>query len=103
MSAPESNQEIAAKRVAKRFSFCAKVTIHKNGRSVKGKSLNISRSGIFVSTTDSVFAVNEKVSLHIKPKPNSQGYDVLAIVKRFGDGRLSPQGYGLEFVKNWPR
>ena len=83
---------------AKRVGLKAKVLIVKNQRYVKGHSLNISRSGIFVVAQEKIFEEHEAVRVIIRPIGSSRAFKVIARVARFEDRLGRPRGYGLRFV-----
>lgn len=88
----------AGKKPAPRFRFNAKVILHRNDRYVKGRALNISRSGIFMASGRKLFQENEVVRIAIKPHGMARYYKAVVRVVRFnGDSRSVP-GYGLQFV-----
>jgi len=83
---------------AKRFAFTAKAMLHKNDRYIKGKVINISKSGVFIEADRALFQENETVRLYIRPQGGKKSYKVIATVMRFNDDARYPRGYGLKFV-----
>lgn len=82
----------------KRLKFSGKAMLHKNDRYIKGKVLNISKSGIFIEAGRYLFRENERVRLYIKPEGMSKGYKSIAVVSRYNEDPRYPRGYGLKFV-----
>jgi hypothetical protein len=82
---------------ARRLPFHAKVLIHKNDRYVKGRAVNISKSGIFVESLLPIFKKEETVNLSIR-SDSGERYNVIAKVTRFNAGPYGRKGYGLQFV-----
>lgn len=81
---------------ARRFSFSAKVVIHKNDRYVKGRAIDISASGMFVCVDRKVFREHEKVRLYIRPQGMRKSFKAIATVVRF-QAKNGHDGYGLRF------
>ena len=64
---------------------------------VIGSGVNISATGMFVETTDQMFAVGERLKISVRVDGFSRPFNVLAQVVRYnGDPKL-PIGYGLRF------
>ncbi len=82
----------------KRFRFKANAMLYKNDRYIKGKVLDISKSGVFIEADRTVFKENEKVQLYIKPDGMSKAYKSIATVMRYTNDPRYPSGYGLKFV-----
>ena len=66
----------------------------KNARYLKGRSLNISSTGIFVETYEKVFEEQEMVRLVIKPDGPRKTFKLIARVVRFNSYLNQPRGYG---------
>lgn len=103
-TADVETQEINGRKVVrrvmgdKRVRFTGKAMLHKNDRYIKGKVLNISKSGVFIEAGRYLFRENERVRLYIKPDGMSKGYKSIAIVSRYNNDPRYPKGYGLKFV-----
>jgi hypothetical protein len=103
-SADVAVQQINGRKVVrrimgdKRMRFTGKAMLHKNDRYIKGKVLNISKSGVFIEAGRYLFRENERVRLYIKPDGMSKGYKSIAVVSRYNNDPRYPQGYGLKFV-----
>ena len=95
---PPATKALVKKR-ARRVRFEAKILMVKNSRYLKGTSINISRSGLFVKTHEKVFAENEVIRLVIRPGGSSHSYKVIARVARFESHLGRSPGYGLRFVR----
>ncbi len=85
-------------KAAPRFAINAKVLLHRHKKYIKGMAINVSRSGMFVTTGREIFAPNEVVRVYIKPHGQNRGYHAMARVIRFNKQGPYPTGYGLKFV-----
>jgi hypothetical protein len=93
-------QQIIPRRTrAPRIAFPGKVLMVKNDRYLKGRSVNISNTGIFVETFEKVFEEQELVRLIIKPDGPRKTFKLIARVVRYNSYLNQLRGYGLEFVK----
>ncbi len=81
-----------------RFRMKAKIVIHKNDRYIKGRVVNISKSGLFVCSDRKIFGDNEIVRISIKPLGMSKYYKAIARVVRFNTDQRYLKGYGLQFI-----
>jgi hypothetical protein len=79
----------------KRIDFDAEVKIITSEGTIVGQARDISASGIFVTTKQNLFEVDQKVELEIKPKGSPKSYHAIASVIRFAENK--PYGYGLRF------
>jgi hypothetical protein len=85
--------------VAIRVPYQARVILHKNHRYLKGVSLNISKSGMFVAAEKPVFRIDEAVNVFIKPTGKTKGINAVCKIRRYnGNGLIGPKGYGLQFI-----
>ena len=82
---------------APRASIQGRVIVHNNGQLVIGGGVNISRSGIFVETTDQVFTVGERLKISVRCNGIGRPFNVIAQVIRFNSDPHFPIGYGLKF------
>lgn len=88
----------ATKKAAPRFRFRAKVILHRNDRYIKGRAINISRSGMFIYSDRRIFRENEVVRIAIKPQGMTKYYKALARVVRYNENTEFLRGYGLQFI-----
>ncbi len=94
MSKPASVMRRAG---APRASIQGRVIVHNNGQLVIGAGVNISKTGIFVETTDQMFTVGEKLKLSVRCDGINKPFNVIAQVIRFNSDPKYPIGYGLKF------
>ncbi|MGE0173507.1 MAG: PilZ domain-containing protein [Oligoflexales bacterium] len=80
----------------KRLKFDAEVKIMSKEGTIVGQARDISASGIFVTTKDKAFAVDQKVELEIIPRGSARSYHAIASVIRCAENK--PFGYGLRFA-----
>jgi Tfp pilus assembly protein PilZ len=83
------------RRNAPRSNIEGQIIIHNNNELIKGKGANISSTGIFIETNESLFKIGEKIKLTCKVKGLSKAFHVQATVVRYA--QLAPKGYGLQF------
>ncbi len=89
---------IAERRdAAPRATISGRVVVHNNSQMVIGSGVNISATGMFVETTDQIFAVGERLKLSVRVEGFARPFNVLAQVVRYNGDPKFPVGYGLRF------
>ena len=99
MPAGHSTIKTVAERreAAPRATISGRVVVHNNSQMVIGSGVNISATGMFVETTDQMFAVGERLKISVRVDGFSKPFNVLAQVVRYNGDPKSPIGYGLRF------
>ncbi len=83
---------------APRATISGRVIVHNNGQLVIGKGINISATGIFIETTEKLFATGELLKLSVKVDGLEAAFNVEAEVIRFNSNPKFPLGYGIRFI-----
>ena len=99
MPAGHSTIKTVAERrdAAPRATISGRVVVHNNSQMVIGSGVNISSTGMFVETTDQMFAVGERLKISVRVDGFSRPFNVLAQVVRYNGDPQFPVGYGLRF------
>ena len=82
-----------------RATIKGQIVVHNNGQLIIGAGVNISSTGIFVETKDSIFNVGEVLKLTCRVDGFLKPFNANAEVMRFNNSPKSPSGYGLKFIK----
>ena len=82
---------------APRATIQGRVIVHNNGQLVIGAGVNISASGIFVETQETIFTVGERLKLSVRVDGMAKPFNTIAQVVRFNSDPRFPIGYGLRF------
>lgn len=82
---------------APRATISGSVIVHNNGQLTIGKGVNISATGMFVETGDSMFTTGEKLKVTVRCPGLSKPFNVTAEVMRFNNQAPYPTGYGFRF------
>lgn len=97
---PSLSPELAEirRQKAPRASVKGRVVLHNNSQLTIGDGVNVSESGMFIETEDSLFTVGETLKLSVRADGLEKAFNADALVIRFNKDSQYPIGYGLQFT-----
>lgn len=93
-----AQERVNRRAAAPRASIAGRVIVHNNGQLVIGSGVNISRTGIFVETTEQIFTLGENLKLTVKCDGLGRPFNAVAEIIRFNSDPRFPIGYGMRFI-----